>query len=322
MRAGVSVIMTVLNEAASLPAVLQGLEQQTRRPDEVVVVDGGSTDGTLALLHGYAGPLTLRVLELPGANISQGRNAAIEAATGPVIAITDAGVRLEPAWLAALVQPMEDDGAVAVAGFFHSDPAGLFEAVLGATTLPAASDVNPATFLPSSRSVAVTKEVWRRAGGYPEWLDYCEDLLFDFAVLNLGVRFAWAPAALAHFRPRPTLAAFFKQYYRYARGDGKAGLWRRRHAIRYATYAAGALATLAVPRFPWLLPAMLAAGIGYCATPIRRLRPWLQGRPASVWCRALPLVPLIRLTGDVAKLLGYPAGLWWRLRNPASRGQR
>ncbi|MSQ10838.1 MAG: glycosyltransferase, partial [Dehalococcoidia bacterium] len=94
--------MTVLNEAASLPTVLQALEQQTRLPDEVVVVDGGSTDGTLAMLHGYTGPLTLHVLQLPGANISQGRNAAIEAAAGSAIAITDAGVRLEPAWLAAL----------------------------------------------------------------------------------------------------------------------------------------------------------------------------------------------------------------------------
>ena len=54
-----------------------------------------------------------------------------------------------------------------------------------------------------------------------------------------GRAFVWAPSALvAHFRPAHNLRQFFAQYYRYARGDGKADLWRRRHAIRYGTYLA------------------------------------------------------------------------------------
>jgi glycosyltransferase involved in cell wall biosynthesis len=314
VRIAVSVIMTVLNEANSLPSVLGGLEQQTRPPDEVVIVDGGSTDGTWDLLQAYAGPLTLRSVTLPGANISQGRNAAISVAAGPVVAITDAGVRLDPGWLDALVRPFEEQGATAVAGFFRTDPANLFEAVLGATTLPDLADIRPETFLPSSRSVAVTKDVWQRAGGYPEWLDYCEDLVFDLAVLRLGERFVWAPEALVHFRPRPDWRAFFKQYYRYARGDGKADLWRKRHAIRYATYLGGGAALAATPRFPLLLPLMAVAGLAYCWTPLRRLLRWLVGRSPSECALALAVVPALRLVGDAAKMAGYPVGWWWRLR--------
>ena len=48
--------------------------------------------------------------------------------------------------------------------------------------------------------------------------------------------FAWAPQAVVFFRPRTNLKSFWQQYFRYARGDGKADLWRLRHAIRYATY--------------------------------------------------------------------------------------
>ena len=77
-------------------------------------------------------------------------------------------------------------------------------------------------------------------GGYPEWLDYCEDLIFDLRLRNLVGPFVFAPEALVYFRPRPNLRAFFVQYYRYARGDGKADLWRRRHAIRYLTYLVAA----------------------------------------------------------------------------------
>lgn len=312
--------MTVLNEAGSLPGVLATLAGQTRPPDELVVVDGGSRDGTVELLRSHAGPAPVRVIERPGANISQGRNAAIAAATGDIIAVTDAGVRLERGWLEAITAPFAaDPPAQAVAGFFRSDPANLFEAVLGAATLPVERDVDPASFLPSSRSVAFRKSVWERSGGYPEWLDYCEDLLFDFAVLRLGVRFAWAPQAVAHFRPRPTLGAFYRQYYRYARGDGKANLWLKRHLIRYTVYLGGAIAVVAAVAVPALWAPLLLAGLAYLATPVRRLRPWMRGRPALQWLPALGLVPVIRLTGDMAKMAGYPVGVWWRWRHPEVR---
>ena len=96
----VSVIVTVLNESEAIERLLESLESQTRLPDEVVIADGGSTDGTLEALGAWAsaGRIPLRILEEPGANISEGRNAAIAAATGEVIATTDSGVRLETDW--------------------------------------------------------------------------------------------------------------------------------------------------------------------------------------------------------------------------------
>jgi hypothetical protein len=157
-------------------------------------------------------------------------------------------------------------------------------------------------------------------GGYPEWLDYCEDLVFDMALRDAGKRFAFAPGAVAYFRPRPDLRAFFRQYYRYARGDGKADLWRKRHAIRYATY------TLGPTLLAWSLAnrdsvagkvgllLVLVAGAAYCFRPYVRLLPTLRGHSAISKLYALALVPIIRLTGDVAKMLGYPVGVLWRRR--------
>ncbi len=155
------------------------------------------------------------------------------------------------------------------------------------------------------------------AGGYPEWIDYCEDLIFDFRMRDAVGPFAWAPEAAAHFRPRGTLKAFFKQYYRYARGDGKADLWRKRHAIRYATYlvAFPGLLVLSVIHSPLWLVVLLAGVLSYCRTPLRRLRPHLAGLAPAERLKAIALVPVIRALGDVAKMLGYPAGWVWRLRN-------
>jgi glycosyltransferase involved in cell wall biosynthesis len=312
----VSVIATVYNEGASLHTLLDSLAAQTRPPDEVVITDGGSTDDTLAILEDAArgGVLPLEVLSAPGSNISQGRNRAIAAAAGPIIAATDAGVRLEPGWLEHLVAPIEGGSATA-AGFFQADPQTLFETVMGATVLPMVDEIDPATFLPSSRSVAFLKEAWAAAGGYPEWLDYCEDLLFDFALRDHYGPFPFVREAVAHFRPRESLSTFFRQYYRYARGDGKADLWRRRHGIRYVTYLVGLplLAWLGARVSRWFWGLLALGGLAYCGRPLIRLAPTMRGRPAVAQAQAVALVPLIRLVGDVAKMLGYPAGVWWRL---------
>ncbi|MGA7730917.1 MAG: glycosyltransferase family 2 protein, partial [Chloroflexia bacterium] len=212
-----------------------------------------------------------------------------------------------------------------VSGFFVPDPRTPFERAMGATVMPALEDIEPDKFLPSSRSVAFRKSAWAKVGGYPEWLDYCEDLVFDMALRDCGMVFAFAPGAVAHFRPRSTLKAFFAQYYRYARGDGKADLWRKRHAIRYTTYAVGPI----VLAWAWAhrdagagklgLLVMLAAGAAYCRRPYARLMPMLRGLSPLSILYALALVPVIRVTGDIAKMMGYPVGVLWRLRRRKSR---
>ncbi len=314
----VSVIATVLNEGESIKTLMDSLAAQTRLPDEVIIVDGGSRDNTVAVIRRYAKRLPLQVIISEGANISQGRNIAIRAAAGPVIASTDAGVRLSKTWLAELLSPFNAPNAPqVVSGFFEADPQTTFEVAMGATVLPMLKDITPNTFLPSSRSIAFTKLAWKAAGGYPEWLDFCEDLIFDLNLKAVAGQFAFAPRAVAHFRPRSSLGAFFKQYYRYARGDGKADLWRKRHAIRYLTYllALPMLILLGVWFSPWWWLAGGLIGVrGLFYTPYKRLfKLWtklslLEKLKAFLW------VPVIRITGDLAKMIGYPVGLYWRWR--------
>lgn len=325
----VSVIATVYNEASSIERLLDSLARQSRRPDEVVICDGGSQDETVALIEAYASRYpdrlpALHVIVQPGANISQGRNRAIRVAEGPIIAVTDAGVRLTPVWLEKLIEPWADNRdalPLAVAGFFYPDVDNLFTTAMAATVLPLVTEIDPQRFLPSSRSVAFTKAAWAQAGGYPEWLDYCEDLLFDFALNaqrpNQPTAFVWAPAALVYFRPRESLAAFWKQYYRYARGDGKADLWRKRHLIRYLTYLIALPVLVGQGLWGWFAPSLgwlgLVLGLAiYCRRPWQRLRVLGKQLSWGQWLGAALLVPVIRLVGDVAKMVGYPVGLWWR----------
>ena len=179
---------------------------------------------------------------------------------------------------------------------------------------PRLPEIDPKRYLPSSRSVAFRKEWWARAGGYPEWLRTGEDLVFDFALLRAGARLQFAPEALVGWSPQSSLRGFFWQYWHYARGDGHGHLWPWRHAARYGAYVLGG-ALLALSRRRAAVRPVLAAAI---ATHMRRYV-WrvLDERPLSGpvgTVAAVGLVPVVVVIGDVAKMLGYPLGLWERAK--------
>jgi glycosyltransferase involved in cell wall biosynthesis len=316
----IAIIATVLNEGDNIDRLMDSLCRQTLAPDQVVIVDGGSTDDTVARMHRYTDRLPLQVIVRQGCNISEGRNTALQHTTQAIIAITDAGVLLPNTWLHDITQPLRENPSTTVsAGFFRADPHTVFEVAMGATVLPLQDEINPDTFLPSSRSIAVRREVALAIGGYPEWLDYCEDLIFDLRLKATQPPFAFAPQATVAFRPRASLRAFYKQYYLYARGDGKANLWRKRHLIRYGVYGVGLPLLLILGLIsPVFWGVLFLGAIAYCQRPLRRLprvMTHFSARTPAHWVIAFALIPIIRVVGDIAKMHGYPVGLAWRRHN-------
>ncbi len=317
----VSIVCTVRDEADNIAALLDSMLAQTRPADEIVINDCGSRDATPAIVEHYiAAGHPIRLVQ-GGHNIPSGRNNAIAHACGPIIACTDAGLTLEPRWLERIVAPIERGVADLVGGFFQPEPHSLFELALAATNYREPEEIDPATFLPFGKSVAFRKDAWARVGGYPEWASHCEDILFDLALRHASVRFAFAPDALVLFRPRVSLRTFARQYFLYARGDGVANLWPRRHIIRYVTYIAAVILLLGARRRPWLLVPALAGGLAYSQAPLRRVHRRAPALTLRELLAAAALIPAIRLVGDIAKMLGYPAGVWRRWRSAALRGE-
>lgn len=299
--------MTVLNEAETIRSTLEAIQAQTRAPDQIVIVDGGSTDATLEILQDWAANHPdLVVKSRPGANISNGRNMAISAAAGPIIAVTDAGCTLDPSWLEELTKPFVRLDVDLSMGFYRPDPQSRFERIFACLNLPDADEIDPERFMPSSRSVAFKKYVWERSGGYPEWLAIGEDMYFNFSIGKQGFRRQFAPLAIVSWRLRPDLPSTLKQYFHYAHGDGKANMYPRRHAARFAAYAGGvAFLTLVAPRRPVLLALPAALGIYRMLPAYRRARRRLSPNEAVIAAFALPTYEMLV---DAAKMAGYLAG--------------
>jgi cellulose synthase/poly-beta-1,6-N-acetylglucosamine synthase-like glycosyltransferase len=260
----------------------------------------------------------VRVLSVPHTNIATGRNKAIEQTDCDVIAVTDAGTVARPDWLEKLVEPFEADATTAVsAGFFEPGGATFFERCLTTIITPQLRDVDSRSFLPSSRSVAFRREWWARVHGYPEWLRYCEDLVFDLELKRANAPFVFVPDAIVVWSARRTLRQFFRQYASYARGDGHARLYARRHGIRYTAYILGLVLLLTAPKSAVALLA-LALGVAFHFRKFaRRIRNKPPGRGFLLSVAGFLLIPLVVVSGDIAKMIGYPLGLFERRRKPS-----
>lgn len=231
----VSFICTVLNEEKTIDKFLDSLMSQSRLPDEIVICDGGSSDLTVEKIKNYPtssrrwrdfeGARKFRILERKGLNRSQGRNEAIKKVTGDVIAVSDAGCILDKKWLEEIAKPFEKDKTIdVVGGFYLPTGSSTIQKILGVLTSVPIEEVNPDTFLPSSRSIAFKKEIWELAGGYPEDNRYNEDLVFAQRLKNLGAYFSFSQKAIVFWPQRETTPEAIKQFFNYAIGDGMAGI--------------------------------------------------------------------------------------------------
>lgn len=306
----ISLIITVKNERATLPPWLESIKRQTLQPDEIVVVDGGSTDGTWQWLQSVKSP-TLVLLQQEG-NIAVGRNTAIKTAIGDVIVATDAGCLYEPEWLQKITDPLTVEGAefctTAFKPWFEAGDSLLMYLLASATTPRQAEFARD--WLPSSRSVAFAKNVWQRVGGYPEWIPFCEDVIFDLALQKRGALPHYVREPLVSWRPRPSIAKYMRQLYNYTRSDAHGKLFYGRQVVRYGVY--GGLALLLIASLQssalWLWPIILG-GVLYMHKFWLRLLSFSAVKKIPSRMLGVVLLPLIIGLGDVAKMVGFAVGL-------------
>lgn len=122
----VSVVIPIRNAARTLPHCLGALAQLDPAPHEIILVDNGSTDESLALIRAFAedhAARDVRVLEEPRRGAAAARNAGLRAATGHVVVFIDADCAPDSKWLCPLLAPFADPAVGAVAGRVISAPA-------------------------------------------------------------------------------------------------------------------------------------------------------------------------------------------------------
>jgi glycosyltransferase involved in cell wall biosynthesis len=309
----ISLVVTVRNEAQNIEAFLESVFSQSKNPDEIIIVDGGSDDGTLGTIQKHReGGIPFKLIVSPGANIAKGRNIAIEEAQGGILAVTDAGCKLKEDWLEKITYPLLScQGETIDVTYGHSAPWAetFFQTCLAICIVGLPEETRATLLMPSSRCLAIRRSVWERAGRYPEWLDVAEDMYLDIQLRRIGACFTYVPDAVVYWEPKRNSKEVIWQSFRYGFWDAQAGVFRRSYILRFLGYSIGGLSAAAgfLNHLFWLL---------FLALVLLRLKPSIgriprygpNWRTTQVISGLLLIIYLVLLI-DVSKMGGYLLGL-------------
>lgn len=303
-KSQISLIVPVKNEAESLSALIESIDRQTLLPGEIIIVDGGSTDGTAALARRLtAGDARYRIVEIGDATPGRGRNVGTEIARGDWIAYTDAGITLEADWLEQLaLKASENPSAAIVYGNYTPVAERRFErAAVVVYVAPVNAQGTRDSFIASS---LLKKEVWSAVGGFPDFRA-TEDNAFMERAEKMGFRHVFAPRAMVYWSLSPGWLAAFRKFTLYSKHSVLAGRqkhWQYPVLRQYA--AVSPFAALALLH-SWLW--LTVVGLWLAARTFKKMLPHRRQFGARIFFNPLFVceAALLILTIDLAAFTGW-----------------
>lgn len=305
----ITLVIPILNEAESLPQLLNAIKSQSYLPDEIIFSDAGSTDGSAELIEAWWQregweTAVCRVLTLPGAMPGAGRNAGVKAAKNDWIAFIDGGVIPDSRWLEELCLHIQASKGLAVFGVCHFSADSAFSKAVCALTYGHGS-MHPV--VPAS---LIARQVFYTIGFFPPNLRAGEDLIWVNAfVAKYGARDV-CDSARVHYVHFPKSWWGVMQKWRVTELHCVlAGARTLQQFVYVLVFLAMCVLTFfaGLEAFFILLVYFALRGV---IDPIRRSvdKPWWGNRPLA------PIIaPLLALVMDFAKFSGAVQGLVMKL---------
>lgn len=208
-----SIVIRAYNEEKHIGRLLEGIRQQTIKDVEIILVDSGSTDGTVSVAESFGA----RIVRIPSSEFTFGRslNLGIHAATRELIVIASAHVYpVYPDWLEALLRPFEDEKIALTYGKQRGPETAHFsEQQIYHQWYPDVSKPRQATAFCNNANAAIRKSLWEK-NPYDETLTGLEDLAWAKWAKEQGYEIAYiAEAEIIHVH-QETPQGVFNRYRR------------------------------------------------------------------------------------------------------------
>ncbi|MCL4386723.1 MAG: glycosyltransferase [Cyanobacteria bacterium] len=201
---------------------MHNIENQSLKPNEVIIVDGGSTDKTIYEIEKFISGTRLNVKFIKGGfpNIPEGRNIGIKNSSFENIVIADAGNIINKDYARNLIGTLSKYKADLVGGIFypvkHTKYANFF--------LVDWTKTNWLTFLPSTRALAIKKTLAIKCGLFPEYVNSGDDTLFDINYRKKSKKWVFNKNIVTHWQTATTKNEFEKVVRSYGKADGEDGI--------------------------------------------------------------------------------------------------
>jgi rhamnosyltransferase len=211
----ISVVIRARNEEKYIDRLLYGITQQTVKNVEIILVDSGSTDNTLAIASQYP----VNVVHIQPENFTFGRslNMGIDASSGEAIVIISAHCYpVYPDWLEQLVKPLENEDVAISYGKQRGGSTNHFsEHQFFSKYFPENSVLQQGHPYSHNANAAIKKHLWKQ-NPYNENLTGLEDLAWSSWAMESGYTIAYvAEAEIIHLHDE-TASQVFNRYKREA----------------------------------------------------------------------------------------------------------
>jgi glycosyltransferase involved in cell wall biosynthesis len=170
-----SVVIRAYNEEKHIGRLLEGIRRQTIKDEEIILVDSGSTDGTVSVAESFGA----QIVNIPSAEFTFGRslNFGVRAATREFVVIASAHVYpVYPDWLESLLHPFDDEHIALTYGKQRGYEGSKYpEHQIFHQWYPDTSNLNQVTAFCNNANAAIRKSLWEK-NPYDETLTGLEDL--------------------------------------------------------------------------------------------------------------------------------------------------
>jgi rhamnosyltransferase len=209
----ISIIIRCYNEEKYIGRLLSGIMQQTISNVEIIVVDSGSTDATLAIASRYP----VKIVSIKSTEFSFGRslNLGCEAASGDILVIASAHVYpVYRDWLETLIAPFQDEKIALTYGKQRGNEITKYsEQQIFAQWFGDSPNLQQSHPFCNNANAAIRRSLWEQLP-YDETLTGLEDLDWAKRVLKMGLKIAYIPQAeIIHVHDETPL----RTYNRYRR---------------------------------------------------------------------------------------------------------
>jgi len=215
----VSVILLTKDSATTVQKSIESIFQQTRQPDEVVVVDGNSGDNTLEIVKNYP----IKLVSEPGLGFGHARNLGIKNTSGDIMFFIDSDCYAEPDWIEKTLPHFDLNPEVAAVtgrtNLWNTESAvARFLACVGGrmNMLTRRRFVKIAPTM----NLALKREVVDEVGGFNEALIRCEDTDLTYKI-SKSHKILYEPDAIVWFKGSPTLGVASRKCVRHFTGVGQ-----------------------------------------------------------------------------------------------------
>ncbi|MGL4368157.1 MAG: glycosyltransferase family A protein, partial [Spirochaetota bacterium] len=234
-----TMITPVKNEQDGVVDFMKSIDAQIYPPVESIIVDGGSTDGTVRLMQEYASrsKVRFRIMQIESTSISLQRNTALREASTEIIVCADAGCILDPRYGGNLAGSLAAHPDAQMAGgiFYAKNPRLEQFFIFSWDEIARWQD-----YLPAGKCMAIRREKALEIGGFPEQLPYAgEDYMFDIRYRQKSDHWVINTAASVIWDIPCSWESAVQKYHDYGKGDGQSGLGDYIHCRAYRTFQEG-----------------------------------------------------------------------------------